>query len=154
MLLVSTGFRPGMLLNILQCLGLPSTSKGCRGQHVSNVKVEKSCHGASTRVILSMGDNQASVTSRSRFGCQLHTEDVPEQHLPSTWGPSGSCSSHDWRSPSPAGSQAWGGPRLLGKDRPWLAACPGNLGCVPRVTSQSCTRKIPEKTYDLALYLF
>lgn len=40
MLLASTGQRPGMLLNILQSIGQPPTTKNYLIQYISNDKVE------------------------------------------------------------------------------------------------------------------
>lgn len=42
MLLASNGLRPGMLLNLLHCLGKHSTTKNYVAQNVNSAKVEKS----------------------------------------------------------------------------------------------------------------
>lgn len=42
MLLASDGLRPGMLLNLLHCLGKHSTTKNYVAQNVNSAKVEKS----------------------------------------------------------------------------------------------------------------
>lgn len=45
-LLVTSGLRPGMLLNILQCTGQPLTTKNDLDLHVSSIVVGKWCSGS------------------------------------------------------------------------------------------------------------
>ena len=41
MVLASSGWRPGMLVNILQCAGQPPATKNYLAQHVITAEIEK-----------------------------------------------------------------------------------------------------------------
>ena len=152
MLLVSTGLRPGMPLNILQCLGQPSASKGCLGQHVSNVKVENSCHRESIRVILSVGNNQATLLPVGLDLGASYSQKVSGSNIsPAAGGPREVAVLTTGEAPVLQEAKLGLGPACWEKTDPGPPACPRNLGCIPRVTSQSCAT---ERTYDLILYPF
>lgn len=50
--LASSGQRPGMLLNFLQCIGQPSTPKNYLTQNVTSTTVEKPCFSGSFIILL------------------------------------------------------------------------------------------------------